>query len=370
MAKTKRNIKICVECGKTFECPPSDKTVTCSPECRKIHARKRQTGVRRSKETRAKISNAAQGRDMSNLQKSGVEAAMASPKSGRFVTNINAKDWHLISPAGKHYYFHSLNFWLRENGEELFGCKPDSKEYNNVRSGLAGAKRAALGKKYPCCTYKGWQVVPTGGEHKQSSTKERGMRLDLGKYRDSDLECLAKMQREYFNMALSGLSVADIAKRRGCSKQNVYDAISGAIKKIESPAKQKAIKTKNNDLRFRDCDFSSLTRREKEVMEMRISGLQYVEIAAALSITTNCVGKHLDNARRKLNGMGARREEYYNAGGRERAAEYHKKYYRERRESLAEYNKNYYAKNRQRILARAKGKKKDAQSQSRDGETA
>ena len=42
-----------------------------------------------------------------------------------------------------------------------FGCKPDSREYNNVRSGLCGAKRAMLGGSYKCCTYKGWQVIPT-----------------------------------------------------------------------------------------------------------------------------------------------------------------------------------------------------------------
>lgn len=161
MAKMNKNIKICVECGKGFDCSPSSKTVTCSLACRKIHARKRQTGVQPSEETRRKISAAARGREMSGLQVIATEAAKASPKSGRFVTNINAKDWHLISPEGKHYYFHSLYFWLRENGKELFGCEPDSREYLNVRSGLSGAKRATLGKNHPCCTYKGWQVVPT-----------------------------------------------------------------------------------------------------------------------------------------------------------------------------------------------------------------
>ena len=108
-----------------------------------------------------KISAKSAGRDMSNLQKVAVEAAKTSPKAGRFITNVNAKDWHLISPNGEHYYFHSLMDWLRKNGKELFGCEPDSKEFNNVRSGLAGAKRNVMGKQYPCSTYKGWQVVPT-----------------------------------------------------------------------------------------------------------------------------------------------------------------------------------------------------------------
>lgn len=102
---------------------------------------------------------------MSILQSIGTVAALNSPKSGRFETNVNAKKWHLVSPDGKHYYFYSLNFWLRENGEKLFGCKPDSCEFKNVASGLRGAKRAAMGKispkQRPCCTYKGWLVLPT-----------------------------------------------------------------------------------------------------------------------------------------------------------------------------------------------------------------
>lgn len=157
----KRNYKTCIICGIKFPCPQSSKKVTCSKECQKIYAVKRNTGRIFSDEAKKKISEKAKERDLSELQPIAVEAAKRSPNSGRFETNINAKDWHLISPEGKHYYFHSLNYWLRENGLELFGCMPDSREYNNVRSGIANAKRAAMGKKYPCCTYKGWKVIPT-----------------------------------------------------------------------------------------------------------------------------------------------------------------------------------------------------------------
>ena len=163
--KRERNIKVCVECGRPFACPPSDSTVTCSDKCRKIHAKKRQTGVKRSDETRKKISVAAKGRDMSCLQSLAVEAVKASPKTGKFKTNVNAKDWHLISPDGKHFRFRSLNFWLRENCAEFFGCEPDSRGFMNAASGLRHAKRAVMGKasknQRPCGTYKGWQVVPT-----------------------------------------------------------------------------------------------------------------------------------------------------------------------------------------------------------------
>lgn len=164
--KLNRNKKVCLMCGKEFESPASDKTVTCSDRCRKEYARIRKIGKPLSDNTRKKISNKSKGRDLSKLQPIAVEAAKQSPNSGRFETNINSIDWHLISPEGKHYYFRSLNLWLREYGKELFGCDPDSREYNNVRSGLSGAKRAMLGKNYPCCTYKGWQVIPTDNDLK------------------------------------------------------------------------------------------------------------------------------------------------------------------------------------------------------------
>lgn len=101
-----------------------------------------------------------------------LEAAKKSPKSGRFVTNVNAIDWHLISPEGKEYRFHSLQLWLRENGERLFGCKPDTKEFDNVRSGLNGAKRAMLGGSYGCCTYKDWQVIPTSDDFEKNKIQK------------------------------------------------------------------------------------------------------------------------------------------------------------------------------------------------------
>lgn len=159
-----RNTKTCVECGKIFYCPPSDKTVTCSPACRSIHAAKRQTGVYRSEETRQKMSSSTKGRDMSSLVPLAAEAIRSSPLYGKFETNVNAIDWHLISPDGEHFYFHSLNHWLRENGEKYFGCKPDSREFKNASTGLCGAKRAARGGNYGCCTYKGWQVIPLEGD--------------------------------------------------------------------------------------------------------------------------------------------------------------------------------------------------------------
>lgn len=156
-----RNKKQCVICGRVFDSPPSDKKVTCSPECRSEYARIRRTGLKHSSETRQKISDAAKGRDTSVFQKTGTAAALRSPKAGRFETNVNAIDWHLISPEGQHYYFRSLQHWLRENCRELFGCEPDSREFHNIRAVLCNAKAAASGRgKYPCTTYRGWRCLP------------------------------------------------------------------------------------------------------------------------------------------------------------------------------------------------------------------
>ena len=55
---------------------------------------------------------------------------------------------------------------LRENCEKYFGCEPDSRGFENARSGLSGAKRALLGGKYNSTTYKGWQVLPTDDDKK------------------------------------------------------------------------------------------------------------------------------------------------------------------------------------------------------------
>lgn len=156
--------KKCVVCGKPFKCSPSSKKVTCSKECSTINKSKTHLGKSNhwSDESREKLSDRGQTQNL----KYGVDAAKKSPKSGRFETNINAKEWHLISPEGEHFYFRSLNNWLRQNCEKYFGCAPDSTGYNNARSGLSGAKRAMMGGKYSSTTYKGWKVLPTESEKK------------------------------------------------------------------------------------------------------------------------------------------------------------------------------------------------------------
>lgn len=169
---SKKLNKKCIICGKEFSCYKCAKKVTCSAECRSEYAKRRNIGKSVPKEVRQKISAKAKGRDMTELQAMAVDAIKTSPNTGKFETNVNAIDWHLISPTGVHYRFHSLNNWLREYGKDLFGVEPDTKEFVNVCTGISGAKRAMLGKTYNCCTYKGWQVLPTDEDERRFYSKQ------------------------------------------------------------------------------------------------------------------------------------------------------------------------------------------------------
>ena len=64
-----KNQKKCIICGRLFDCPPSDKKVTCSQECRKEYAKTRSAGRKFSDESRKRMSDTAKGRKMSDLQK-------------------------------------------------------------------------------------------------------------------------------------------------------------------------------------------------------------------------------------------------------------------------------------------------------------
>lgn len=88
-----------------------------------------------------------------------VEASKKSPLSGKFETNVNAIDWHIVSSDNVHYRFHSLKNWLRINGEKHFGCKPDTRKFYNVVSGMSQVRATMLGKRPYPATYKGWRVI-------------------------------------------------------------------------------------------------------------------------------------------------------------------------------------------------------------------
>jgi hypothetical protein len=49
--------------------------------------------------------------------KRGTPAAKVSPKSGPFETNINAKDWTVVSPDGDQYAVRNLRLWCEQHAE-------------------------------------------------------------------------------------------------------------------------------------------------------------------------------------------------------------------------------------------------------------
>ncbi len=152
-------IRKCAECGKEFTCRPSDKTVTCSRECRCKRRSRLLSGHKNSDETRSKISNAAkkQNRDMGAIQGKGTEAAMRSPKAGRFVTNSSAKRWILQAPDGTRYKCTNLMEFIRKNGR-LFGINGDNdKEVRRIYAGFSALKKGQKAQTRLSCNG-GWSL--------------------------------------------------------------------------------------------------------------------------------------------------------------------------------------------------------------------
>lgn len=155
MSSRPKNLKQCPVCKKWFPCPPSDKTVTCSKECSHIHRSRVHQGISNVWGQNSRQRQSALG--ITDNLKKGTPCALESPKSGHFETNINAKDWHIVSPDGKHYKFRNLNLWSESN-YCLFGFDSPS-DSRKVSGGIRLAKRAANGKKVSAYTYKGWRVI-------------------------------------------------------------------------------------------------------------------------------------------------------------------------------------------------------------------
>lgn len=132
-------IKNCLVCGKEFQASPSAKKVTCSKECLKIRRSQISRGKKMSETAVERMSARAKSRGFTDNLKKGTQAAMASPKAGRFDTNINAKDWILVSPFGETYKCHSLTNFIRKN-PQLFDIDGSDEEVNRVAAGIRSIK--------------------------------------------------------------------------------------------------------------------------------------------------------------------------------------------------------------------------------------
>jgi hypothetical protein len=149
-------IKQCIICGKDFKASPSDKKVTCGKiDCVRINKSRTHQGKRNvwGKESKRNLSVRGQ---TANLSK-GTPAAKISPIAGSFETNINAKDWVLVSPDGKEYKCRNLNLWAKNNCD-LFDRTPAQ-----IAAGFKQIKRHCEGKtKRTVTSYLGWGLKDWG----------------------------------------------------------------------------------------------------------------------------------------------------------------------------------------------------------------
>lgn len=149
-------IRQCIVCGKDFICSPSDKTITCSKSCSIVRKQQSHKGVHNSWNQNSRERKSVEG--MTDNLRKGTSAAKRSPRSGSFVTNVNAKDWILVDPTGKEHHVRNLRLWCKNNAAEIFGREPDQ-----VRSGFTQVKLSMQGKrpKSPVMYYMEWGLRDT-----------------------------------------------------------------------------------------------------------------------------------------------------------------------------------------------------------------
>lgn len=149
-------IRKCIICGTNFKCSPSDKKITCSKVCSVERKRQSHKGKSNQWSLESRFKKSIEGQT-NNLRK-GTPAALISPRSGSFETNINAKDWILIDPDGNEHQIRNLNLWCKNNAYDLFGREPEQ-----VRAGFLQIKRSMQGKrpKNPAMYYMGWSLKDT-----------------------------------------------------------------------------------------------------------------------------------------------------------------------------------------------------------------
>ena len=145
-------IKRCVICGKEFKSPPSDKVVTCSPECRSERARRAvisRNGVSifHTPEILEKLKESPKRKaHIKKLQAMGANAAMQLPGNQKGIQNRTGKLWILIDPSGNKRAAINIQQFVRDNAE-LFGIKSDDeKSIHNISSGFQVISRTLSGR--------------------------------------------------------------------------------------------------------------------------------------------------------------------------------------------------------------------------------
>lgn len=190
--------------------------------------------------------------------------------------------------------------------------------------------------------------------------------IDLERYKEMDISILRAEQQEVFKMALSGKSQSEIARELNCSRQNISvkiqtycSILDGSTKVLQKKEKvQSAERSHLNNVKsyrkintFLFGDLSCLANRERQVVELIISGIKPIEIAKNLELSVGTVYVYLSNAQKKIQGEEVSpsskkyRKEYYQKN-KDKICEVQKEYYQKNKDKYHEYQKEYYQKNK------------------------
>lgn len=185
----RRNMKTCEICAREFQCPPSDKTVTCSPECRAekfrrqaltLHTKHIKRCVCCGREfadspsnkrvtCRRKGCTSWAHRQSANPDYEAMKRGIAaSPLLQPDERHVNARDWSLVAPDGTVYQFRNLRHFIRQR-QELFTAEELQLSGRNNPAPLASF---AFGKLRPGVmnqveSWHGWKWAH--GHHSPSS---------------------------------------------------------------------------------------------------------------------------------------------------------------------------------------------------------
>lgn len=138
------------------------------------------------------------------------------------------------------------------------------------------------------------------------------------KIQDIDLNNCTERQKMVINMLEQGMKYSEIAEQIGCSRQNVYRIIESAKNSKRQMHKKLQVDNANKKKRegidysiYAEKDLSGLTDLEREIMQLKLSGMANKDIASLLEITQVNVGTKLNRARKKLDGKQAYPRKYY-----------------------------------------------------------
>lgn len=209
-------IKKCVICGREFKSPPSDKVVTCSPECRSERARRaviKRGGadILHVPEIYKKIKENPNTKSrMKKLQEIATSASMQLPGSQKGIQNRTSKLWILVDPSGHKRAAINITQFIRENADS-FGIEPDDeKSVRNICSGFQAIARTISGKNSGRPVY-----------HCREWGLERHSLDFPEKY--SSYEC-----QNILNLWLSGFGIEEISEKTQSEKSFIIDILEAA----------------------------------------------------------------------------------------------------------------------------------------------